>query len=295
MSCAPLVSVVVRRTFLDMQLEGASEQLTPARPRADTDTCVQYSAAQGLESRAECDSMDDSTGGATTAADDASMAGTDVSDRPSWVSEMAPESESQATGHDAGGAATALWVAPVALFPSVDPAMQAVPMLCQQGTVFMMMPIAPAAPLTEAARDVAQGAEPEPTTTLVLRRLPKDLSSIQLRRMLDSADLARLYDFLYVPMNFKSARSLGYALVNFTAPEHALAAQRCLHGSRIGRGALVAELSRKHRGRRSLVEQYQSSHVLTDAAVPDEHKPQLFRDGEAIPFPIVPVESVDEC
>jgi RNA recognition motif-containing protein len=180
--------------------------------------------------------------------------------------------------------------------------MQAMPMLCQQGAYFMMVPIAPAVLPNEANCNAAHDAEtiesePARTTTLVLRKLPKDLSSIQLRRMLDSADFEGLYDFIYVPMNFKSARNLGYALVNFTNHEHALAAQEHLHGARMGQAALVAELSCKHNGLNSLIEQYQSSHVLTDESLPDEYKPQLLRDGKVIPFPVAVSadESADEC
>jgi RNA recognition motif-containing protein len=175
-------------------------------------------------------------------------------------------------------------------------------MFCHEGSFFMMVPVAPSSQLISTYCDAAQAAvvaesEEVRTTTLVLRKLPKDLSSVQLRRMLDSADFEALYDFIYVPMNFKSERNLGYALVNFTEHEHALAAQECFHGARIGGGALVAELSCKHSGLSSLIEQYQSSHVLTDKTLPEEHKPQLLRDGKMIPFPTVApaVESGSEC
>lgn len=90
---------------------------------------------------------------------------------------------------------------------------------------------------------------------------------------------------------------MGYALVNFIDYEHALAAQECFHGARMGRTAIVAELSCKHSGLSSLIEQYQSSHVLSDDTVPEEHKPQLLRDGQVVPFPVAApaAESVDEC
>lgn len=163
----------------------------------------------------------------------------------------------------------------------------------------MLVPMAPVVQPVQAENDIAQQAdnlelEQMQTTTLVLRKLPRNLSSAQLRRMLDSADFEALYDFTYVPRDFKAARNLGYALVNFTEPAHALAAQKHFHGARLGSGVLVAELSHKHRGLRSLIEKYQISHVMTDPTLPDEHKPQLLRDGKVIPFPIVVTRTENE-
>lgn len=305
MFCAPAASFVVRRTFLDVQLDGESEQLPLPRPRANTDTRIDYSFTDAMEARCgKDDSMDDISDDvsarATTAADDISVAATDVSDRLSWASEMEQEEDSKAI--DVPETEVAPWVASLGPFQAVAPAMEAMPMLCQQATFFMMVPMAPAVLPTEAVCDAAPDAdtmesERARTTTLVLRKLPKDMSNIQLRRMLDSADFESAYDFIYVPINFKSGRSLGYALVNFIDYEHALTAQECFHGARMGRAAIVAELSCKHSGLSSLIEQYQSSHVLTDETLPNEHKPQLLRDGKVMPFPIaVPAaESADEC
>lgn len=285
MSCTPAASFVVRRTFLDLQPQRAT------RPRANSDAGIRYSFAEDLDSKCgKCDSLDTFSTSASTLEDEGSVGSADVADGLSWSAEMEQEADFQEAGWAADAAAAAWWLSSSESFEPTSMTMEAMPMLYQQAPYFMMMPIAAAAqPMEAMAVEQTQEAEllveQTQNTTLVLRKLPKDLSSIQFRRMLDSAEFEGLYDFVYVPMNFKSSRNLGYALVNFTEPRHALAAQECFHGARMGQGALVAEFSSKHSVLSSLIEQYRGSHVLTDAGVPEEHKPQLLQDGKAIPFP----------
>lgn len=61
-------------------------------------------------------------------------------------------------------------------------------------------------------------------TTLMLRNIPCSFSSEKLALMIDDAGFAGLYDWLYVPSSKhkKSANAnLGYAFINFIAPENA--------------------------------------------------------------------------
>lgn len=251
----------------------------PMRPRADTDTCVDYSCTEP-EQCGKSGSFDEMS---VTAAGSSLR----ISERSSWSDcvgdsdcDDAVEIFDNSTEEVVLPKSDTQFLGSCAVYPTLNEQMAMMACQMQQAPFYVMMPMA-----------MPQTPEPEPakgftSTTVVLRRMPKELSSTQVRRMLDSAEFNGLYDFLYVPMDFKSSKNLGYALVNFITLEHATAARECFDGARMGHNALVAEISRKHHGLESLLEQYQKSHVLTDETLPEEYKPLLFCDGEVIAFPM---------
>lgn len=72
----------------------------------------------------------------------------------------------------------------------------------------------------QTAQGMAQGmaqaqgsAEPE-RTTLMLRNLPNNYTRDMIMEMLDAEGFKGQYDFLYLPMDFKTKAALGYAFVN---------------------------------------------------------------------------------
>jgi len=66
------------------------------------------------------------------------------------------------------------------------------------------------------------------STSLYLKNIPNDYSRDMLCNLLDSEGLAGLYDFVYLPIDFKTDSGFGYAFVNFELHEHADLAVRQL-------------------------------------------------------------------
>merc|ERR1712217_204115 len=73
--------------------------------------------------------------------------------------------------------------------------------------------IALASETVGARKDSAE----ELRTTVMLRGLPASLTQDVLVALLDPQGFAGEYDFVYLPVNFASGKSLSYAFVNMTS------------------------------------------------------------------------------
>ena len=62
---------------------------------------------------------------------------------------------------------------------------------------------------------------PGVTTTLMIRNIPLRFTPVTFREMIDEEGFSGRYDYLYMPMDFRSHRSLGYCFINFYDPESA--------------------------------------------------------------------------
>merc|ERR1712217_823433 len=58
-------------------------------------------------------------------------------------------------------------------------------------------------------------------TTVMMRNLPNDMNREMLLELLDTHGFRGLYDFIYVPIDFKRRAGLGYAFVNMSTPQAA--------------------------------------------------------------------------
>lgn len=127
-----------------------------------------------------------------------------------------------------------------------------------------------------------------PHHTLMLRNLPNNYTRVMLLSLLDSEGFSGQYDFVYLPIDFKSHASLGYAFVNLSTTQ---AAERCWKvfegfNKWVVPSSKVCSVnwSTPFQGLDSHVERYRNSPVMHEH-VPDEYKPMLLSDGNRLPFP----------
>lgn len=128
----------------------------------------------------------------------------------------------------------------------------------------------------------------QPRTTVMLRNLPNNYNRAMVLAMLDGEGFAGKYDFLYLPIDFKSRACLGYAFVNLVdEPDVSrfwcrfdgfsnwiLPSKKVCHVSWSG----------PHQGLEAHIERYRNSPVM-HKSVPDEYKPVVFRSGVRLDFP----------
>jgi len=121
-----------------------------------------------------------------------------------------------------------------------------------------------------------QQAEGEEGNTLMLQNLDGNILRSEVQAMLDDEGLAGEYDFLYVPIDFKTRVNLGYAIINFVTTDAAAAFRKAFDG-RVAVNTPITGLD-------SLLQRYRNSPVM-HPAVPDEYRPVVFRAGRRTDFP----------
>lgn len=122
----------------------------------------------------------------------------------------------------------------------------------------------------------------------MLRNIPERYVRNSLTDLLDKEGFEKLYDFVYMPMNFRTKTSFGYTFVNLVSPS---AAQRC-HDKFQGfsewgvETTKVCEVSwsNMHQGLQAHIERYRNSPVMHES-LPDEYKPVMFNNGVRVVFP----------
>lgn len=152
----------------------------------------------------------------------------------------------------------------------------------------MTFPSAPSRPLSAKAgklwQDESAAAE---RTTLMFRNLPNLYTRDMLCEMLDSEGFRGRYNFLYLPIDFKSSVGFGYAFVNFVSHEDAETAKQFFQGFMRWKVQSRKALEMDWSGPQGLqvhVERYRNSPVMHDQ-VPQEFKPILLKNGQRVQFP----------
>jgi hypothetical protein len=141
---------------------------------------------------------------------------------------------------------------------------------------------------TNKGANVACEVAEDLRTTVMLRPLPPTFTRGLLVELLGTEGFAGMYDFIYLPVDFNSGNSLGYAFVNLTSPEVA----RCLWSHFDGFSGwktpsdevCTASWSDPHQGFAAHVQRYRDSPVM-HPEVPEIWKPLIFANGHRVPFP----------
>lgn len=143
-------------------------------------------------------------------------------------------------------------------------------------------------PGAEEAQDEAGDVPEGPKTTVMIRNLPNNFSRAMLVKLLDSEGFQFKYDFVYLPIDFKSNASLGYAFINLVTPEEATRFWDTFEGysnwSLPSQKVSSVNWSTPHQGLEAHIERFRNSPVMHDS-VPDENRPILLQDGQRLNFP----------
>lgn len=125
-------------------------------------------------------------------------------------------------------------------------------------------------------------------TTLVFKNVSSLSRRDDLCQLLNIHGFEKDYDFVYVPANFKTMASFGYAFVNFTSSPVAEEALNVFAGFEwqfeSSSTILAVDWSDPHQGLSIHLERYRNCPVM-HPSVADEFKPILLAAGVRVPFP----------
>jgi len=125
-------------------------------------------------------------------------------------------------------------------------------------------------------------------TTVMLRNLPNNYTRATLMELMEKEGFGSAYNFLYLPIDFKTQAALGYAFVNLVHPCVAEQFWRVFDGfsrwSVPSRKLCLVSWCEPHQGLETQIERYRNSPVMHDS-VPDVYKPVLLQGGVRVCFP----------
>merc|ERR1711972_1317523 len=156
------------------------------------------------------------------------------------------------------------------------------------GSLWMPMEVACANATWIANMDHTEVHSEVSRTTVMLRNLPNNYTRAMLVELLQREGFGRAYNFLYLPIDFKTQAALGYAFVDMA--HHSLAQRfwsvfdRFSNWTVPSRKVCYVAWCEPNQGLQTHIEQYRNSPVM-HSSVPDEYKPLLLRDGQRVPFP----------
>lgn len=125
-------------------------------------------------------------------------------------------------------------------------------------------------------------------TTVMLKNMPNNQTRKMLLELLDREGFRLRYDFVYLPYDFKTGATLGYAFVNFVTGDDALQAFEKFEGyckwTVPSRKVCGVGWSEPHQGLEAHIERYRDSPVMHHD-VPEKFKPLILKNGAPVPFP----------
>lgn len=122
-------------------------------------------------------------------------------------------------------------------------------------------------------------------TSLMIKNIPNKYTREMLLEDLDNNGFKNLYDFFYLPIDFRTQCNMGYAFVNLVTVEDANRVRRVYQGRQLSayNSAKICEVgAAKVQGKDKNVEQYRNSAVMS---MDERYHPLVFENGIRQPFP----------
>ncbi len=122
-------------------------------------------------------------------------------------------------------------------------------------------------------------------TTVMLRNIPNKYTQSSLLEALDFRGFQSLYDFFYLPVDFKNGCNMGYAFINFVDHSSAAVFMSTFKGYQLpAKSSKVCEVCwARVQGLQSNIDHYKNSPVND---LPDpEYRPLMFAGGIQVAFP----------
>lgn len=121
-------------------------------------------------------------------------------------------------------------------------------------------------------------------TTVMLRNIPVKYNRDAVLQDMDNRGFAGLYDFLYLPIDFQTGNTVGYAFINFVDSESTARFRSNYDGLQLSPdSAKICQVGlAKAQGKAQNVEQYRNSSVM---AMEDRFRPVMFENGVRVPLP----------
>lgn len=122
-------------------------------------------------------------------------------------------------------------------------------------------------------------------TTVMLRNIPNKYTQSTLLQAINSVGFDKVYNFFYLPVDYKNHCNMGYAFINFVNHGAACSFMKAFKGYQLpAKSSKVCDTCwARVQGLKSNVEHYRNSPVND---LPDpEYRPLLFQDGVEVTFP----------
>lgn len=125
-------------------------------------------------------------------------------------------------------------------------------------------------------------------TTVMMKNIPNKYTQDSVMDLIHRRGFKASYDFLYLPIDFRSKSNMGYAFINFSTPEDAQRFVTSFTGFQDWQfnSVKVCEVtwSRPYQGLAAHIDRYRNSPTM-HTSIPAEFKPAIFFAGQRLPFP----------
>jgi len=142
---------------------------------------------------------------------------------------------------------------------------------------------------SSAGMDSPASEEPPLTsgTSVFMRNVPNDYTRTRLVELLHAEGFGGTYDFVYLPVDFRSSSGLGYAFINFLSLD--ISERFRQHFTGFNRWSVASDKVcqvtwSSLQGREAHIERFRNSPVMHES-VPEDQKPALFEGFERVEFP----------